>query len=226
MKRISPISIVSIVFAFLAIGLLSADSALCRAGSYSLLLQQTPSQAGIISPEIGVHHYSSESQVTLVAVPQPGYQFVYWMGDVVDPTSNKTTAFLNESKVIVAVFQKVDDGQLIVGQNVPTGGGGGGGSFSSPSSSFSSGGGPSISPAASRVGGTSESSSGEGEDTSTPSSVEDSPGPVLPDDPPGPPEMPVLDPPPAPGVPEPATGLMLVLGAAALLKKRRAAKVS
>lgn len=208
MKRISPISI---VLAFFALGLLSADSALCRAKSYSLLLQQMPSQGGIISPEIGVHYYSSESQVTLIAVPQPGYQFVYWLGDVLDPTANKTTALLNESKVIVAVFQQVEEGQLIVGQNVPTGGGGGG--------SFSSG--SPISPAVNRTRGGGGSPNSSGGSTPTPPGEGD-PGLDPPDNPPGPVDPPV-DP---PGVPEPATGLMLTLGAAALLRKRRAAKTS
>jgi hypothetical protein len=214
MKRISPISIVSIVLAFFALGLLSADSALCQAKSYSLLLQQMPSQGGIISPEIGVHYYSSESQVTLIAVPQPGYQFVYWLGDVLDPTANKTTALLNESKVIVAVFQQVEEGQLIVGQNVPTGGGGGG--------SFSSG--SSISPAVNRTrgGGGSPNSGGS---TPTPPGEGD-PGLDPPDDPPDNPPVPIDPPVDPPGVPEPATGLMLILGAAALLRKRRAAKTS
>jgi hypothetical protein len=207
MKRISPISI---VLAFFALGLLSADSALCQAKSYSLLLQQMPSQGGIISPEIGVHYYSSESQVTLIAVPQPGYQFVYWLGDVLDPTANKTTALLNESKVIVAVFQQVEEGQLIVGQNVPTGGGGGG--------SFSSG--LPISPAVNRTRG-GGGSPNSGESTPTPPGEGD-PGLEPPDNPPDPVDPPV-DP---PGVPEPATGLMLTLGAAALLGKRRAAKTS
>jgi hypothetical protein len=212
MKRISPISIVSIVLAFFALGLLSADSALCQAKSYSLLLQQMPSQGGIISPEIGVHYYSSESQVTLIAVPQPGYQFVYWLGDVLDPTANKTTALLNESKVIVAVFQQVEEGQLIVGQNVPTGGGGsGGGSFSSGSS---------ISPAVNRTRGEGGSPNSGGSTPTLPG--EGDPGPDPPDNPPVPIDPPV-DP---PGVPEPATGLMLILGAAALLRKRRAAKTS
>ncbi len=208
MKRISPISI---VLAFFALGLLSADSALCRAKSYSLLLQQMPSQGGIISPEIGIHYYSSESQVTLIAVPQPGYQFVYWLGDVLDPTANKTTALLNESKVIVAVFQQVEEGQLIVGQNVPTGGGGGG--------SFSSG--SPISPAVNRTRGEGGSPNSGG-NTPTPPGGEGDPGLDPPDNPPIPPDPPV-DP---PGVPEPATGLMLTLGAAALLRKRRAAKTS
>lgn len=209
MKRISPISI---VLAFFALGLLSADSALCQAKSYSLLLQQMPSQGGIISPEIGVHYYSSESQVTLIAVPQPGYQFVYWLGDVLDPTANKTTALLNESKVIVAVFQQVEEGQLIVGQNVPTSGGGGGGSFSSGSP---------ISPTVNRTKG-GGGSPNSGESTPTPPGGEGDPGLEPPDNPPDPVDPPV-DP---PGVPEPATGLMLTLGAAALLGKRRAAKTS
>ena len=46
--------------------------------------------------------------VTLTAKPRPGYQFVYWLGDVSDPTSNHTTVYLNAPKIIVAVFERTE----------------------------------------------------------------------------------------------------------------------
>ncbi|MHC4743940.1 MAG: InlB B-repeat-containing protein [Planctomycetota bacterium] len=231
MKRISSVSIVSLVFAFFVLGLASGDSALCRAQSHALLVQQTPSGAGMVSPEVGVHHFSCDSEVTLVAVPRPGYRFVYWLGDVLQPTASKTTALLDEPKIIIAVFEAVEEGQLIVGQNAILGGGGGGGSFSSGSS---------VSPAVNRTrrssGGTSTPTNGGDPGVDPPGDTEDpgDPGegdPVdPPDDPFDPPDDPIdppddpVDPPDPPDVPEPATGLMLTLGAAALLRKRRANK--
>lgn len=233
MKRISPISIVSLVLAFFLLGLLPGGSALCRAQSHALLLQQTPSQGGVVSPQIGVHHFSSDSEVTLIAVPKPGYQFVYWLGDVLDPTANKTTTILDEPKIIIAVFETVEEGQLIVGQNVIASGGGGGGTFRSSSS---------VSPAMNRT--SRRSSGGPGGSTPgggiiTPPGDIDDPGeadpgldpddtddPFDPFDPPDTPVDPPGDPTDPPDVPEPATGIMLTLGAVALLRKRRAAKAS
>ena len=208
MKSVSPISIETLLFAVLAFGLLPAGPAYCQEGGVALLLQQTPSQGGMITPDIGVHYYDAGAEVTLVAVPRAGYYFVYWLGDVLDPTASKTTAFLSEPKVIVAVFQQVEDDQLVVGQNATlrqpaldgsalpsysaSGGGGGGG-----------GGGP-------PPGGNPDPPT---EGDPPPDDPPDDP----PIDPPDPPDDPPIDP---PDVPEPATGLLLTLGGLALLKKR------
>jgi len=146
MKNVSPIS-GTLVLALLVFGLFPTGSAYCQGGGVALLLQQTPSQGGTVSPDIGVHRYDSDVEVTLVAVPKPGYNFIYWLGDVLDPTASKTTAFLDEPKVIVAVFQQVDDDQLAVGQSTTVRrAGAGSSSSSSPSASGGGGGGaiPSI----------------------------------------------------------------------------------
>jgi len=141
MESVSPISIGTLVLASLVFGLFPTGPAYCQEGGVALLLQQTPSQGGTVSPDIGVHHYDADAEVTLIAVPRPGYNFIYWLGDVLDPTANKTTALLDKPKVIVAVFQQVDDDQLIVGQSASVRRAGGGGSSSSLSPSASRGGG-------------------------------------------------------------------------------------
>jgi hypothetical protein len=71
-----------------------------------LYIQQTPIGGGTISPGIGVHRFGQNSEVTLTAIPNPGYQFVYWLGDVSDVTANQTIAYLNAPKIIIAVFER------------------------------------------------------------------------------------------------------------------------
>ena len=196
-----------LIVAFAAVAIFLIQPAYCQTGGVALLIQQTPSQGGLVSPDLGVHHYDSGAAVTLIAVPRPGYQFVYWLGDVLDPTASKTITYLDKPKIIVAIFTQVEQGQLVVGQGVPSGGGGG--DFISP--------GEAISPSATRTGGVG----------STPNSpikppTEGTPDPIPPDDPPPlpPDERPLpLDP---SDVPEPATGLLLTLGGLTLLRKRTA----
>jgi len=54
-----------------------------------LLLEQSPIKGGEISPVAGMYHFEPGSKVTLTAVPKPGYKFLYWLGDVSDPTATK-----------------------------------------------------------------------------------------------------------------------------------------
>ncbi len=91
---------------------------------YELCIEQSPSAAGTITPNSGTHRFSANSVVTLSADPEPGYQFAYWLGDVADPGSQRTTVEVNASKVIVAVFRLADEDRF---EEVRIGGGGGGG---------------------------------------------------------------------------------------------------
>jgi hypothetical protein len=73
-----------------------------------LLLEQTPVEGGVITPEAGVHRFGLNTTVTLTAVPNPGYQFVYWLGDVSDATANRTTVYLDAPKIVIAVFERAE----------------------------------------------------------------------------------------------------------------------
>ena len=72
----------------------------------TLLLQQSPFEGGVVTPSPGIYLFDPDTEVTLVATAKPGYQFVCWLGDVGDATSNRTNTFLNQPKVIVAVFER------------------------------------------------------------------------------------------------------------------------
>jgi hypothetical protein len=72
----------------------------------ALLLQQSPADGGSIEPGIGVHRLECNSQITLRAVPQQGYQFVTWLGDVDEPASPVTETYMDSPKIVIAVFER------------------------------------------------------------------------------------------------------------------------
>ncbi len=98
----------------------------CQTSDIALLLQQTPAKGGTINPIAGVYHFELNSEVTLTAVPKPGYQFVYWLGDVSDPGATSTVVYLDKPKIIIAVFEQAEYG-VLAGEVGPSCGGGGGG---------------------------------------------------------------------------------------------------
>jgi len=178
-----------------------AQRADCQTAEVGLLIQQSPTQGGEVHPTAGVYRLRPYSQITLTAVPQRGYQFVYWLGDVSDPSSTTTIVYLDRPKIIIAVFEPMEFDHSIVSQSAAggtqtssSGGGASGGSslISSSGSVFFAGGGGAVNPP---TGG------GEGDNPN----------------PPGPPGPPPPQPPP---VPEPATILLLGLGGLSMLRRR------
>ncbi len=102
--------------------------AYCQTPDVALLLQQTPSKGGAITPTAGVHHFELNSEITLTAAPKPGYQFLYWLGDVSDPGATKTVVYLDKPKIVIAIFGRTENGTLVVEEGLSFGGGGAGGS--------------------------------------------------------------------------------------------------
>lgn len=92
-----------------------------------LLLEQTPVKGGEIKPAAGVHHFKPGTEVLLTAVPRPGYKFIHWLGEVSDAAASSTIVYLNKPKVIIAVFEQAEHGGLSNGEGLPIGGGGGAG---------------------------------------------------------------------------------------------------
>ena len=115
-----------LVFAVVFCGLL--NPAHCQTNRTVLLLQQIPANAGTITPGPGVHYLEPDTSVTLTAVPRPGYQFIYWLGDVSEPELNRTTAYLDAPKIIIAIFERAEfdlEDMSEATQGIPGGLGGG-----------------------------------------------------------------------------------------------------
>jgi len=91
----------------MALVVFSRTLAFSQPDSSVLLLQQAPLNGGTVTPGTGVHRLETDEIVVLKAVPNPGYQFVYWLGDVADATSSKTETSLDSPKIIVAIFERV-----------------------------------------------------------------------------------------------------------------------
>jgi len=171
--------------------------AYCQTSGPALLLQQVPENAGTITPGTGVHYLQQNTSVTLTAVPRPGFQFVYWLGDVREPTLNRTTTYLDAPKIVVAVFERdeyeLEDAAVIV-QSIP---GGLRGGLRARAADYS------------RQG----YSGGGGRRPSVRRPSAKPPEPPLP-----PPEVPVP-------IPEPATILLLALGSYLAFAGRRSKKI-
>jgi len=128
----------------------------------------------------------------LTAVAKPGYKFIYWLGEVSDATASSTIAYLNKPKVIIAVFEQAEHGISADGKGLSAAGGGGPGGLFPTALDLS------------RPGGF---SGGGGGGKAKPQKYYY----VMKDNKPTP---------KAPEVPEPATGLLLLLGGLFALKRR------
>lgn len=158
-----------------------------------LLLEQTPVKGGKITPVAGVHYFKPNSEVILTAVPKAGYKFIHWLGDVSDPTAANTIVYLNEPKVIIAVFEKAEQGISGDGEGLLLGGGGGAGGGLFPTAL----------------------------DLSWPGGISGGGG--------AKPKKPVYyekGKKPTPEVPEPATGLLMMLGGLFALKRRSPKRIT
>jgi hypothetical protein len=99
---------------------------------YALLIQQSPPDAGFVTPGDGVHKTPIGETVTLSAVPKPGYRFMYWLGDVSNTSANDTTISIDSPKMVVAVFSRENHDDDLPGLGITDGmssGGGGGGRY-------------------------------------------------------------------------------------------------
>lgn len=162
----------------------------------ALMLEMTPPQGGNLNIVPGVHSFDRFAAVTLIATPKPGYQFVYWLGNVSDATAGTTTVYLDSPKMVIAVFTQ--NKFETIGMDGDAVGGEGSGGLLRSSSSYSSNGG----------GGGGGNHERDPHEPDVPDSFgENEHDPHSPDV-------------PAP-VPEPATAVLFFAGFLALAKRRR-----
>ncbi|RKY07571.1 MAG: hypothetical protein DRP66_06415 [Planctomycetota bacterium] len=117
---------------FVAVALVSVaaitQSAYCQAEEYySLMIEQSPPDAGFVSPGVGIQRVQIDEHVTLTAIPKPGYRFVYWMGNVSDASTSEAIVVMNAPKIVVAVFERSEHDLLLEAAGIVGGQGGGGG---------------------------------------------------------------------------------------------------
>jgi hypothetical protein len=167
-----------------------------RTDATALLMQQSDSRAGTVTPDVGVHYFDLDAEVLLTAVPKPGYYFVYWIGDVSDPTANSTIVYLDTPKIVLAVFAR-SEFAFLIDETMMFGGGAGGGTRPSAADYSNQ------------------------QYTGSESGKTSSPTPPPPPPPPPPsPSPPPSDEFPVPEAPEPATALLLGLGSLLLTRCR------
>jgi len=71
-------------------------------GQYSLTIEVEGQ--GTTVPPVGSHNYDEGSEVEVTAIPEEGWQFDGWTGDVADTNSATTTITLDADETIVAKF--------------------------------------------------------------------------------------------------------------------------
>ena len=104
------------------------QSAYCQGeGYYCLMIQQSSVDAGFVTPGVGIHQVAVGEQVTLKAIPKPGYRFVYWMGNVSDASAGQTIVVVDAPKIVVAVFERTEHELILEAGDFVGGLGGGGG---------------------------------------------------------------------------------------------------
>ena len=136
-QKLTPIGFVAVALvAVVAV----TQLAYCQGeGYYSLMIQQSPVDAGFGSPGVGIHRMPIGEHVTLKAIPKPGYRFVYWMGNVSDASASEAIVVMDAPKIVVAVFERVEH-ELFIGGDYLTSGQGVGGGLVGVGADISSGG--------------------------------------------------------------------------------------
>lgn len=113
---------------------------------FPLLIQKSPEYGGVVTPSQGLRIADGNQVVIITATPSDGYEFVYWLGDVVNPTSSITTVLVDNPKMVIAIFERPEVGKSFNASGSFSGGsearssGSPGGSSYSTSHGFSSGG--------------------------------------------------------------------------------------
>lgn len=91
--------------------------------TYSLSISGQPEDAGTVIPAPGDYTYTQGAVVTIQAIPDPGFEFVQWNGDVANPNSATTTVTMTKDQNVLAIFQQSANSALLTMQVNPLNGG-------------------------------------------------------------------------------------------------------
>ena len=72
-----------------------------------LTINASPANGGSTEPAVGEHEFPSGTLVNISAIPDEGYRFVNWTGDVTEPDSANTTIQMDTTKAITANFERI-----------------------------------------------------------------------------------------------------------------------
>jgi uncharacterized repeat protein (TIGR02543 family) len=72
--------------------------------TYVLTMAVDPTAGGTTNPAVGAHTYPEDEVVAVTAIPNAGYEFDYWEGDVADPNSAYTPVTMDGDKTVTAHF--------------------------------------------------------------------------------------------------------------------------
>lgn len=60
--------------------------------------------SGTVTPSVGTYSYTRGDVIKIAAVPNPGFQFNGWIGNVEKNSSASTTVIMGSSKTVIAIF--------------------------------------------------------------------------------------------------------------------------
>ena len=74
---------------------------------FTLTMAADPAQGGETVPPVGDHTYNTSSVVELTAIPNPGWRFVEWVGNVADSTREQTSITILSNETVTAKFEQI-----------------------------------------------------------------------------------------------------------------------
>ena len=90
--------------------------------NYTLTVQALPVEGGITDPSPGTHLCGENETVMVTAIPNVGYRFQDWSGDVIDSQAQSTSVILDSDKEVTARFVLVPTYTLSVSADPAEGG--------------------------------------------------------------------------------------------------------
>ncbi|MFC2022585.1 fibronectin type III domain-containing protein [Chloroflexota bacterium] len=80
--------------------------------TFILTIAVNPTGGGNTTPGVGTHIYNEGQEVSIVAIPNEGYEFSGWTGDAVEnPNSASTAITMDSNKTVTANFTLATSGQ-------------------------------------------------------------------------------------------------------------------